>query len=165
MDMNCLMKQFNYVKVVIAVCLQIWSGVIIPDKPPPCCIVKNHEAANEKAVMDPAHGWMKVKSGYALQLLIEDINEKQVRPGVDSRAPPVYKDMVKTFNEWLTKRVDANELGGNDLGAQTQAQDESVVTNQLEQLVDRVAGVLHYAEQGKREALIEKFISDVRSRV
>jgi len=116
--------------------------------------------------MDPAHGWAKVKAGYALAILLQDMHEKQIQAGVDSRAPPLHNGMkLKTFNEWLTKQVGGlEELGSSD-GCITKEQDEAVLLNQLEQLVDRVAGVLHYASAPRREALVEKFINDVRNRM
>ncbi len=54
---------------------------------------------------------------------------------------------MRSFNEWLTQST--NEA--------------DVITNQLEQLVGKVAGVLQYAEESKKEALIEKFIQDVKN--
>lgn len=57
--------------------------------------------------------------------------------------------MAKTFTEWLTRQDGSEDL----------------VTNQLEQYVSRIVGVLHDVEETKRAVLIEKLISDLRQQL
>jgi hypothetical protein len=71
----------------------------------------------------------------------------------------------KTFNEWITKSVgELPELSTPNLGMQTMS-DEVLALNQLDQLVDRVRGVLYNVSEEKRNELMEIFISNLQSRV
>lgn len=66
------------------------------------------------------------------------------------------------FNEWLTKRDDEfNELGSGNLGLETR-HDYELLSNQLSQLKDRLAGLLNDLNPPMKKDLINKFISDVK---
>ncbi len=58
---------------------------------------------------------------------------------------------MRKFNEWLSK---------DDSG-----QSDDLATNQLEQMVDRVIGLIYNADKQTQNALIEKFISNIRKRL
>ncbi len=70
------------------------------------------------------------------------------------------------FNEWITKRHgELPELATTpNLGMETNS-DEELVANQLEQLVNRVTGLLHNVSEDKREHLVNVFISNLQARL
>lgn len=59
---------------------------------------------------------------------------------------------TKTFKEWVLKNENF-EYSPDDL-----------VANQLNQMVDRVAGLLYNADDSAQKDLLERFISDLQAR-
>lgn len=71
----------------------------------------------------------------------------------------------KTFSEWVTKNVgDLGELSTPNAGMQIMS-DETLALNQLDQLVDRVRGILYNVSEDRRDELMEIFISNLQSRL
>lgn len=70
--------------------------------------------------------------------------------------------MAKTFNEWVTDRVNAEELSSDDnLGMETE-QDDALIESQLEQWVTRLAGLLQNIQTEKKQQLLGKVVSQIR---
>jgi hypothetical protein len=65
---------------------------------------------------------------------------------------------MKTFNEWFAETHNPKNsdsiLTDND----------ALLSNQLEQFVDRVHGILYELPDDKRQAFMEKFINDLRNK-
>lgn len=78
------------------------------------------------------------------------------------------KNGIKSFNEWMTTNhegsLDALKSSDDNLGLVT-SEDEAMVVNQLEQFVNRIMGILHNVSEDKRGPLVEKLITDLRSKV
>jgi hypothetical protein len=64
------------------------------------------------------------------------------------------------FNEWLTQNH-----GDESSDLKVIDQDDALVVNQLEQFVDRIAGILHTVSEDKKTGFVEKLISDLRERL
>lgn len=67
------------------------------------------------------------------------------------------------FNEWMTQNKDAEfaELS-SDLGMSTE-EDTAMLENQLDQWVTRLMGLLQTAPSEKKQKLIEKVITNIKT--
>ena len=90
MNLDCFKKQFNCAKVVIAVALQIWAGVITPEPLPNIPILKAYESptGEDKGIMDPAHGAMRVRNQMTPYLAMK---KKEGRPVPQKYTPIVSR--------------------------------------------------------------------------
>lgn len=65
------------------------------------------------------------------------------------------------FNEWITQNKNFQELS-SDLGMETQ-EDNALLENQLDQWVTRLMGLLQTVPSEKKQKLIEKVISNIKT--
>ena len=74
---------------------------------------------------------------------------------------------MQKFNEWLTKNHsdDLDALKTTDNLGMVTNEDDALVTNQLEQFVDRIAGILHNVAEDKKEVFLSKLITDLQNRI
>lgn len=64
--------------------------------------------------------------------------------------------MSKRFNEWAEARAKSS-----DLGMETST-DTDLLESQLEQWINKLAGLLHSVPQDKKTKLLEKVISNIK---
>ncbi len=69
------------------------------------------------------------------------------------------------FNEWLTHRGDNDGLKHGRNTDLVTSEDSELVSNQLSQFVDRVAGILHDLSEEKKAEMVGKFIAELKSRL
>jgi hypothetical protein len=67
---------------------------------------------------------------------------------------------MKSFNEWLNETNPELTTNAN-LGMVT-TEDESLVLNQLDQLVNRVNGILNNVSESRRAEFIDLFITNLK---
>ena len=66
------------------------------------------------------------------------------------------------YNEWLDDQAVNAELGGFTM---TTAHDDGVLANQMEQLVNRLEGLLHDVPESKKTALIDRLMRQIEERI